>query len=179
MLFATDGWNSQRESNETNNIYAVEIDLVAPDLAITSAIAPTTAVVNSDIDVSWTVANTSDVDALADSWYDYIYLSDDDIYDDSDTYVAYAEIEPETPLKARESYTIEQEITLSNAQAGKQYLLFVTNLDDYQGETDKTNNVKAVEITLTAPDLYQFSVKLHRIGEVVQPPFDCGTSVQD
>ena len=44
-------------------------------------------------------------------------------------------------------------ITLPSSGTGDRYLIFVTDAFHYQGETDETNNAKAVRITLGAPDL--------------------------
>ena len=83
-------------------------------------------------------------------WYDYVYLSKDQTYDFTDSYVASNYRSGSPPLGAGESYTISQTATLPGVAAGDYYLLFITDQYDYVAETNEDNNVKAVPITLTA-----------------------------
>jgi subtilase family serine protease len=156
LLFYTDHWNNQGEIDETNNTFAVPITINAPDLVITAATAPASANIGSTIEVSWTVKNQGTGAAEAD-WWDAIYISDDEIFDWSDTYVTDVYIREQTPLAADGSYTITANITVPNTAGGNRYLLFYTNADSWwwgrQGEIDETNNTFAVPITLDAPDL--------------------------
>ncbi|MDB9444753.1 CARDB domain-containing protein [Anabaena sp. CS-542/02] len=157
LLFRTDysWWNYQVETDETNNTFAVPITLGAPDLVITAATAPASGNIGSTIEVSWTVKNQGIVTAETD-WYDAIYISDDEIYDSSDTFITSQFISEQTPLAADGSYTITSNITLPNTATGNRYLLFRTDYSwwNYQGETDETNNTFAVPITiLEGPDL--------------------------
>ncbi|NCS22966.1 MAG: hypothetical protein GPJ15_26255, partial [Microcystis aeruginosa G11-06] len=43
LLFKTDAFNYQTESNENDNVYAQAIDIAVPNLIITEVTAPTTA----------------------------------------------------------------------------------------------------------------------------------------
>ncbi|NCR26666.1 MAG: hypothetical protein GPJ25_09695, partial [Microcystis aeruginosa LE13-04] len=43
LLFKTDAFNNQTESNENDNVYAQAIDIAVPNLIITEVTAPTTA----------------------------------------------------------------------------------------------------------------------------------------
>ncbi|NDJ23933.1 type I secretion C-terminal target domain-containing protein [Nostoc sp. B(2019)] len=154
LLVVTDRGNYQSETNETNNVLAKQISLFAPDLVVTNAIAPTSAVLNQTFSVSWTVKNQGSFTASA-NWYDYIYLSTDDVLDNNDTRIQFS-AKNNTLLTAGASYTSTQNISLPSITLGTNsnyYLLFVA--DDYnkQGETDKTNNVLAKQINLSAPDL--------------------------
>jgi hypothetical protein len=78
--------------------------------------------------------------------------SDDTILDGSDTFVA-REYITQTPLAVGGGYTITRNITLPSTGTGGRYLLFVADELGYQLETDETNNVRAVAINLSAPDL--------------------------
>jgi len=152
LLFVADGSNDQGETDETNNILARPISLSAPDLIVTSATAPGSAVLGEQIEVSWTVSNQGDFPASAD-WYDCVYVSDDPIYGSGDTQVTWEQIQDQTPLAAGESYTITKTVAITGMAPGSRYLLFVADGYNYQGETDETNNVKALLINLSAPDL--------------------------
>ena len=51
------GSNAQGETDYANNTFAVPITVSAPDLTITTAAAPSSAILRSSINVSWTVQN--------------------------------------------------------------------------------------------------------------------------
>ncbi|MFM6403361.1 MAG: CARDB domain-containing protein, partial [Microcystis sp.] len=140
LLFVDDGSRNQSETNENNNVQAIAINFSASDLTITNATAPSTAVVGSNINVSWTVKNQGN-GAANGNWYDYIYVSNDAILDNSDTYITQEYIDSQTPLAADGSYTITRNITLPNnvAFTGDRYLLFVTDGSRNQSETNENN----------------------------------------
>ncbi|WP_414521415.1 CARDB domain-containing protein, partial [Umezakia ovalisporum] len=139
LLFRSDSYNYQGETDETNNTLAVPITLGAPDLVISAATAPASGNIGGSLEVSWTVTNQGTGAAERD-WYDGIYISDDEILDSSDTQVTWEYIGEQTPLAADGSYTISSNITLPNTAPGNRYLLFRSDSYNYQGETDETNN---------------------------------------
>ena len=158
LLAVTDVFNFQGETDETNNVRASgpitigPITIGAPDLVVTTVTAPSTAVVNGAMAVSWTVTNQGSSEAPAD-WYDSLYLSQDQVLDGSDTVVTYEPISAQTPLAVGASYTIgPRPLTIPNVAAGTWYLLAVTDVFTQQSETDETNNVRASgPITIGAP----------------------------
>ncbi|MDM9385689.1 CARDB domain-containing protein [Chlorogloeopsis sp. ULAP01] len=153
LLFVTDADNNHYETNETNNIKAIPVQVNAPDLIVFDASAPTTAALGEQITVNWQVTNQGSVTADTD-WYDYFYLSDDQILDGSDQYISYKWTGDKTPLASNTSYTATHNFTIpTDAKAGNRYLLFVADRDNYQGETNKNNNVNAVPIYIKAADL--------------------------
>ncbi|MFN6539116.1 MAG: CARDB domain-containing protein [Nostoc sp. EkiNYC01] len=124
------------------------------DLIVSSVTAPVYVTLSETIRLSWTVKNLGTDSVLANYWYDYIYISDDQFFDSSDTYLANRYARDDTPLAAGGSYTATQDIFIANGVAtGDRYLLFVADQDNYQGETDETNNVFAQAITINAPDV--------------------------
>ncbi|MDB9444754.1 CARDB domain-containing protein, partial [Anabaena sp. CS-542/02] len=149
------------ESDITNNVLAQAIQINEgdlPDLIVTEAtISTSTAGWGESVEVSWTVTNQGEGIAK-EEWYDYIYLSTDDIWDDSDRYVSdfWA---GNSPLAIDGSYSLTGNIFIPyDVAAGNYHLLVVTNPDDYyyynqQYETDKTNNTFAVPITINEVDL--------------------------
>jgi RHS repeat-associated protein len=154
LLFVTDGDNEERELDETNNIFAQAISLSGPDLALTDATAPQTASLGDAIALSWTVANQGANPALASTWVDQIFLSSDPTLDASDTLVATQNYTNATGLTPGNTYNQTQTVTLpTTVAAGNQYLLFVPDGEDAQGETSDANNVLAQAITLSGPDL--------------------------
>ena len=156
--------DAQGETDFTNNSYAVPITLSAPDLTITRATAPSSAILSSPIDVSWTVKNIGSVPVLGD-WYDAVYVGSSPTFDPaSDILVTSFDESARSSLAAGLTYIDDEFITLPSTLAtGSQYLIFVTNYnavesngdDDQnsQGETDYTNNAYDLPITITAPDL--------------------------
>ena len=154
LLVVADGSNYVTESDETNNVRAVPITLTVPavDLVVTAADAPATAKAGDTATVSWTVKNQG-TDAAVASWTDAVYLSTDDKYDPFDTYVTTSYVSNPTPLDPGASYSRNPTITLPSVPAGSYYMLFVADSSHNQAETDETNNVRAVPITLTPLDV--------------------------
>jgi hypothetical protein len=159
ILFSTDDYGQQGETDESNNHLAVPInlDLNGPDLQLVSASAPASASAGSPITVSWTVKNQGAATASND-WSDVIYLSKDDVYNDSDTYVAGFSAADQSPLAAGGSYTQTKTIWATGIDTAAQYyLIFRTNSYSYSGQAEisKANNELAVPINLdlNAPDL--------------------------
>ncbi|NJO93383.1 MAG: hypothetical protein HC820_01615 [Hydrococcus sp. RM1_1_31] len=157
LIFVSDRSNYQGETDETNNTYAVPITITAPDLVITNATAPTAAILQEKIRVSFTVKNQGDVPTTVRSRYDEIFLSDDTTLDNSDTAVSsdnyWNYYYSSQTLAPGESYIQTRDITIPNVSLGNKYLLFVADRWNYQRETDETNNTYALPITLSAPDL--------------------------
>jgi RHS repeat-associated protein len=150
LLVVNDRENFLKESNDNNNVRAVTIDS-QPDLVVLEATVPDGATWGDKISVAWTVANIGPAVAVND-WYDYVYVSTDDKLDINDNLVAYVSAADKSPLGKGESYTITKEISLPDLNYPKPYLLFVTDRDRAQLESNEINNVKAVE-ALVAPDL--------------------------
>lgn len=149
LLFVVDGRNEQGETNETDNIYAVPIQLNAPNLVLTGATAPATINLGQSVEVSWTVTNQGEGSGVS-YWNDYVYISDDDKLDGTDTYLTkYTKtFGGGADIRPGESQTIRRNITVPNTKTGNQYLLFVTDRDNTQAETNETDNVFALPITI-------------------------------
>ncbi|WP_198648553.1 CARDB domain-containing protein, partial [Cyanothece sp. BG0011] len=160
LIFRTDGNNAQIETDETNNDRAVAFRIDAPDLTVSDASAPESVTVGATFAVSWDVTNQGTVAANAD-WYDSVYISSDQTFDSSDQYLTALWQGSNTPLDANATYTSSRNISLPSTETGDRYLLFVTDsiytysssLNNRQGETDETNNVRAVPINISASDL--------------------------
>ena len=169
LLFVTDRNNDWQETDETNNTYSIPIEIKGSDLSVTQVNSPQSANWNETIDISWQVTNTGEKDILAEGygyrstvWLDGVYLSDDEIFDDNDTYLESRNILDGFPLIVGESYTNTASVSIPTTHIGSQYLLFITDEDSDWAETDETNNVVALPIEITAPDL--------NLIDVVAPP---------
>ena len=153
LLVSTDRFNTQGETDDTNNLVVAPLDIRAPNLNVIDASAPASAVVGQTISVNYTVKNIGDVGAPA-NWTDYVYLSSDQRYGSGDTFVtSISTSHVSRPLEADSSYTIQQDIQIPSTLTGDRFVLFVTDLNEQQLETNELDNVAAVPITLTAPDL--------------------------
>ncbi len=160
LFFSANDAGGQGESDqgaEANDLFSLPITINSPgniDLAVTGAAAPGNAVAGNGqaIDVSYTVKNQGTT-AAASSWSDAIYLSSQPTYDGLAIPLNYYSGGSQAPLAAGASYTLTKSLTLPSHAAGAAYLLFRTDRYDDQGETTKANNVFAVPITLSAPDV--------------------------
>ncbi|MEB3175505.1 MAG: Calx-beta domain-containing protein, partial [Cyanobacteriota bacterium] len=116
------------------------------DLVITAE-APSAAPANSVINVSWTVVNQGQATGDQD-WNDTVYLSADQLFDFSDTYLTGEWMTTQTPLASNESYTVNRSLTLPSDITGNYYLLFSAGTYGAIGEADPSNNQVAVPITI-------------------------------
>ncbi len=145
------------ETGAANNFGASDqFALSAPALSIGGATAPVAAVAGASIPVSWTLTNTSSVDAPA-QWYDQVFLSPDNVYDSRAQFVAEFAA-PTIPLGAGSSYMQQQNITLPFIYSGPEYLIFVADADNSQPQTNAANNVTIVPINVSAANLTVTSV---------------------
>ena len=162
LIVRTDEYDSQGEASETNNelMAPLLINRTGPDLKITSAFAVDAASVGTPILLSWTVTNQGE--SIADRiWDDGIYLSIDNQYDYSDTWLSTIDAGDRSPLSPGSSYTNSTVLSApSVGSAGQYHLLFITNPYQDQWETNYDNNTVAIPISinLNGPDLQLFSV---------------------
>jgi subtilase family serine protease len=152
LLFKADQYNHQGETDENNNVYSRPINISAADLQVSGTNAPTAAVLGETVELTWTVTNQGTGVATRD-WYDLVYLSGNQTLDGADVQVTSEYIATQTPLEAGASYTISKNVVLPSFATGNQYLLFVADSYNYQGESNENNNVRSVAINLGAPDL--------------------------
>ncbi len=157
LLFKTDAYNYQVESNENDNVYAQAIDIALPNLIVTNVTAPTTASAGQTITLSWTGKNDGSVTTGSSYWYDRVVFSKNDIYGDSDdVYLtdSYIYSYYGLPLEPNETYTVSRNVTLpSSAAVGNGYLLLRTDVYNNQTESNENDNVYAQAIDITAPNL--------------------------
>ncbi|WP_216644987.1 CARDB domain-containing protein, partial [Microcystis aeruginosa] len=157
LLFKTDAYNYQTESNENDNVYTQAIDIAAPNLIITEVTAPTTATASQTITLSWTGKNDSSVTTGSYYWYDQVVFSTNDIYGDSDdislTWYYYIDSYYGLPLEPNETYTVNTSVTLPSNAVGNGYLLFKTDAYNYQTESNENDNVYTQAIDIAVPNL--------------------------
>jgi subtilase family serine protease len=153
LLLRADRANQLSETDESDNVIARPITINAPDITVTAATAPASINVGQSFEVSWTVTNQGQFSTQT-TWSDLIVLSRDNKYDQGDTTVFQRFIgSPQTPLGPGGSYTLTQTVTPQEFVNNAAFLLFVGDGHNQHGEVDETNNVFAIPISLTSPDL--------------------------
>ena len=129
-----------------------------PDLVVTDATVPTTVAWGETIPVSWKVTNQSGA-ATSASWSDRVYLSYNTTLDSSDTLLGTFSTATQIPLAIANSYILNKNVVIPNNIDPNQtwYLLFATDTNVEQVETDKSNNLQSVALNLSMPDLVYFN----------------------
>jgi len=151
LLFVANGSAEELEGIIANNIIAVPIELLGPNLEVSDVTVPLIVLPGEKVTVSWTVTNQGFTTALS-GWQDRIYVSEDDIFD-FDTKIVEEWILDQTPLEAGQSYTVTRQITIPGDITGTRYLLFVTDYYNHQLEGNEDDNVYALQFSLNVPDL--------------------------
>ena len=83
VLLIADANHAQPESDESNNVRAVAIDLSAADLVVTAVTAPASVSLGQTINLTWTVINQGTGLATL-GWHDNVYLSGNDQWEATD-----------------------------------------------------------------------------------------------
>ncbi|MBI5475668.1 MAG: T9SS type A sorting domain-containing protein [Ignavibacteriales bacterium] len=154
-----DDFLSVSESNETNNFAhsaIINISTNAPDLKVVSVTAPATGSSQQYIQVSYSVSNIGSKDITSQSWYDYIILSSDTVYDNGDD-VFLGTVSMDTSLTIGDSYTRTSSVYLPTGLSGIYYVLVRTNAFDFLNELNVNNNLgrsTSISIDFKRPDLF-------------------------
>ncbi len=166
LLFQTDA-NYTVDQQRDNNIAGVAIDLTAPDidLLVSNPQGPSSSDASTDIHVEVDVTNIGSLPAPGGEWgpwTDSIYLSTDTTLDLEhhgpggpgmmDLFIGEQQAPIELPLAAGQGYHYAIDIPLPNVAPGDYYLLFVADAWSEQLETNESNNVAFLPITISAPD---------------------------
>jgi subtilase family serine protease len=152
ILFVADYQNQVTETNETNNVRSVAFTVVTPsvDLIIQSPyLSATTSTAGSTISANHYLANQGNTAATS-SNAGY-YLSTNTTLDASDvllTSTTGGALAAGTYTSRYPSFTIP-----ATATAGSYYILFVADYQNQVTETNETNNVSAVPLTLVTPGI--------------------------
>ena len=123
-----------------------------PDLVISDATAPNSAIIGAEIPISFILTNQGDGDNNARSVVK-VYFSNDTELDDSDSLIDSNNF---YSLSSGASQTVNINETVPNLEIREQYLLFVSEVssDNNILESNKNNNLLAVPIQIIGgPDL--------------------------
>ena len=150
VLFAGDYLNQVSESNENNNVASVNVTVVAPSIDLTilqPSVTPTNTAVGSPISMSCYILNTGNATAASSSVG--FYISTNNTLDANDVLLTSQYGGALTTTYSSSRYGTAAIPT--GLTPGTYYILFVA---DYQGqvaETNETNNVASVAITVAPP----------------------------
>ncbi len=154
LLIEADAGHTVVEQDESNNVRAVPLSFLLPDLSVAGSVNPVAGTAGETISVSWDVTNTGAGPAERD-WVDSVYWSTDSVYDSSD--VLLLEHPTIETLPAGESQNTQRTITIpAGAALGDYYLFVVSDSTSLQPESNESNNVSvpiSVEVLPDLPDL--------------------------
>jgi len=155
LFFRTNPFADIEESRTDNNLFSlpVTINLDGPDLAIVSTTAPASARFGETINVSWSVRNDGTAAATA-SWYDDLYLSDDEVFDSRDRELGFSVVSNSVPLGVGQSYARSLAVALPRnlLRQGTYYLILRSDPGQVQGEISEANNIAVLPISLSDPN---------------------------
>ncbi|GFE69322.1 S8 family serine peptidase [Chroococcus sp. FPU101] len=148
LIAQADSLGAVAESNENNNLFYKTIELTnapQPDLSITTLSLPTTAVINTQLNVNYTLTNLGNNQAGANTTK--FYLSNDTTLDNSDIYLNSEDVNQlQSSTNIIESVSLQLSNTLS---AGVYYLFAVSDGNNCVIESNETNNIAYQTITIT------------------------------
>lgn len=149
LIAQADSLAAIAESNENNNLLVQAIQLTnapKPDLWISNLSLPTTAVIDTQLNFSYTLNNLGNSQANAN--YTEFYLSPDVILDQNDFYLGSDYI---SGIQSSTNQIESMSLQLSNTlNAGVYYLFAVSDGDNCVNEKDETNNTAYQAITITS-----------------------------
>ncbi|MHC5544896.1 CARDB domain-containing protein, partial [Singulisphaera rosea] len=156
LLFVANNNKALDESDTTNNVKARPITTLAPkvDLGIDKPTASATSAVaanGSNLSLSWTITNHG-TDLASATRSDNVYLSTKPTYDNSAIFVGSAS-SFQQPLAGGAGVVESTTGFVPNVKAGSYFLLFVADATHNQYDTDASNNLVTLPLTITRPDV--------------------------
>lgn len=160
VVVQTDRFNQIIEEAEGDNNIAISPGPMAvtlrpvPNLVVTAVTPPETGFSSQSITVEYEIANIGDGPTNASLWYDYAWLSTDQIFgNEDDVYLGLA-INPAF-LAAGESYRGSITGTLDRGIEGERYVFIQTDafngVNEFGAEDDNVSAPAAFEVRLTPP----------------------------
>ncbi|MCI1189603.1 T9SS type A sorting domain-containing protein [Hymenobacter sp. DH14] len=150
VLFVADHLNQLVETNETNNVTAMPLQVVAPsiDLLITQPyLSPSVSVPNSTINISCAINNQGN--SVASSSNIGYYLSTNTVLDASDVLLLNS---PGGAIGAGGYLSRYNTLTIPAGTAlGNYFVLFVADPTNVVAESNETNNVASAALQIVAP----------------------------
>lgn len=180
ILVVTDDLQQIAESDENNNIAAVPVVIAAPrpELTISSMVStPSTLEAGTATTVYYNVRNTG-INTGVGGHYTGYYLSSDNVFDASDTYLGEGYIDTVTINGSTGDTALL--VIPPTTPLGNYYLIFYADHRQQQREQDETNNTRARAITIQPanPNPYaDFVVQSPAVNTTsIAPSFTTGVS---
>jgi subtilase family serine protease len=159
LIVTTDSGNTVAEADNSNNIRAFEVTVLAVDLAPTAITAAAPLVAGLAAELTVTVTNQGDGAAPAgDAWHDHLYFSTDDELGDGDVWIGSPSVTG--PLAAGTGYQRIYQTTLPAINAGNYFLIAETDINGTVMESNDANNRLVVPVMVTQPDLSPVALAL-------------------
>lgn len=157
LLFVADYRHEVAETDETNNVVALSIQVGQPVVDLTLSynftVQPAATSAGTEVQVAYYLSNLGTTPAQAPTTGFYLSLDDQLSADDlfvSSTQLAYNSVSPSSYIYLTSSVTVP-----ATTPPGQYYLLGMADYLNEFAETDETNNVRAapLEVTAARPDL--------------------------
>jgi hypothetical protein len=154
LLVQADSSDYVKEEDKTNNVLAIPIQILTPDLEPVSITTPAGVIAQSTAQISWNVTNLGVGVAYSpqEPWYDSIYISTNA---QLNTYNAtlLGDVVVTNMVPAGGSYSETNTITIPDLPGGTYYLAIFVNAGNYLYESNRNNNILSIPITVSTPDL--------------------------
>jgi archaellum component FlaG (FlaF/FlaG flagellin family) len=153
----TDIYNAVNEyPNEGDNlsVYSNPVQIVLPDLTVSSVQSPATAISEQNYTVTYKVKNVGKAGLFDRNWSDRVILSPDTLLNSND--IILGTVNNNFILQRGNEYAKQVQITIPQGISGNYYLLVATDIAGNINESNNNNNLqyRAVSISLTPwPDL--------------------------
>lgn len=152
LLVRTDTYNQVFENqSEGDNVGVSALTRFTltppPDLQVTTVQAPAQAFSGQPMSLSWMVTNEGTGRTLETSWYDRVFISDDNVFDGADQELD--RVWHSGALDADESYTVTRNVNLPIGVVGERYFFVVTDSFNSVYEHVSENNNSGFDATPT------------------------------
>jgi subtilase family serine protease len=170
FIFKTDAFNSVSESDEANNVIAVQVsvDVRPPDLVPIALQVPSAIVgpPNPVVTLAWGVTNRGTGPAI--DWSDRVYLSTNAVWDAGDTEIVRS-VEA-GPVEPGQTYWRTNIVRIPVLQSGTYHLIFKADASESLYESGEDNNVLVVPVTFDVrpPDLVPIALQVPSL--IAGPP---------
>lgn len=154
LLVITDEDVINVDVDPDNNMYVIgpiNVELTkSSDLIVSSFTAPPSGIAGQPLEVSWTVRNAGEGATLKGSWTDKIYLSSNNVLDNTDLTIG--SLVRTGNLVAGDAYTAALQVIVPSNFSGNYVLIVKTDNNDVEYEHNgEQNNTKGSIITITRP----------------------------
>jgi subtilase family serine protease len=140
LFVLTDSKQEIEESLEANNTSykVIDISLLPPDLQVSYVHVPDTTLSGQPLQVKWKVSNEGIGSTVNNRWIDIIYLSKDQILDETDFKLGYRE--HKGMLGVLESYKDSAQVVIPLGYTGRYFIVIDTDRNNSVYEYDREDN---------------------------------------